>query len=395
MKKRNKLLLLSSLMLFALLLINSCSARRNNDEVKADKKAQEENSVNSENKEKKVKTKKPPEKSKEEKLLEKMTLDEKIGQLFIARCPEKDAASLAKKHHLGGYILFARDFKGKTKDAIVKNIKSYQDASEIKMFIAVDEEGGTVNRVSTNKNLRKWPFASPQYLFKKGGMDLIKKDTEEKSKLLKSIGINVNFAPVADIAKNKKDFMYRRSFARSAEETATYVKNVVTVMNKENIGSVLKHFPGYGNNKDTHTDLVHDKRKMDQFKKEDFIPFKAGIDAKASMVLVSHNIVEDMDKEKPASISKEVHRILREDLKYDGIIITDDLAMQGIKKYAKDVNSAVLALKADNDMLCSTSFIDDIKAVKDAVNKGEIKEEDINKHVLRVLRAKINLGIIK
>ena len=366
-----------------------------NGEAKVNEKAKANDKAKINDKAKPIEEKKLTEKTKEEKILEKMSLDEKIGQIFIARCPEKDAAALAKKHHLGGYILFGRDFKGKTKDAVVKNIQSYQNASAIPMFIAVDEEGGTVNRVSTNKNFRKYPFASPQYLYKHGGMDKIKSDAKEKSELLKSIGINLNFAPVADISTNKKDFIYKRSFAKSPAETAEYVKSVVDVMNEAHIGSVLKHFPGYGNNKDTHTDLVRDKRPMEKFKSEDFLPFKAGIDAKATMVLVSHNIVEAMDKNAPASISPAVHKILRDELAFDGVIITDDLAMQGVKKFVSKKNAAVLALKAGADMLCSTDFINDIAAVKAAVANGEIKEKDIDEHVLRVLRAKINLGIIK
>lgn len=366
-----------------------------NDEAKVNHETNANGEAKVNDEAKPIEKKKLPEKTKEEKLLENMSLDEKIGQIFIARCPEKDAAALAKKYNLGGYILFGRDFKGKTKDAVVKNIQSYQNASKIAMFIAVDEEGGTVNRVSTNKNFRKYPFASPQYLYKHGGMERIKSDAKEKSELLKSIGINLNFAPVADISTNKNDFIYKRSFAKSPAETAEYVKSVVSVMNEARVGSVLKHFPGYGNNKDTHTDLVHDKRPMEKFKSEDFLPFKAGIDAKASMVLVSHNIVEAMDKNAPASISPAVHKILRDELAFDGVIITDDLAMQGVKKFVCEKNAAVLALKAGADMLCSTDFVNDIAAVKAAVANGEIKEAEIDEHVLRVLRAKVNLEIIK
>lgn len=373
-------------MLITLITLMACKAKTVDKTVSEEKKFTAPNVL--EPIEVKVKTK-------EDTILETMTLDEKIGQVFIARCPEKNAAALAKKHGLGGYILFGRDIKGKTKDAVVKNIQECQNASKIAMFIAVDEEGGTVNRVSTNKNFRKYPFASPQYLYKHGGMARIKKDAKEKSALLKSIGINLNFAPVADISTNKNDFIYKRSFAKSPAETADYVKNVVDAMNEAHMGSVLKHFPGYGNNKDTHTNLVHDKRPLAKFKSEDFIPFKAGIDAKVSMVLVSHNIVEAIDKNAPASISPAVHKILRDELGFDGVIITDDLAMQGVKKFVGKKNAAVLALKAGADMLCSTDFLNDIAAVKAAVASGEIKEEDLDAHVLRVLRAKINLGIIK
>lgn len=385
-------------MIMAMAVLISCKAKSDTNlkkQAKVNEKAKANGEAKSIDKAKPIEEKKLPEKTKEEKLLEKMSLDEKIGQIFIARFPDKDAAALAKKHHLGGYILFGRDFKGKTKDAVVKNIQECQNASKVAMFIAVDEEGGTVNRVSTNKNFRKYPFASPQYLYKHGGMERIKSDAKEKSDLLKSIGINLNFAPVADISTDKNDFIYKRSFAKSPAETAEYVKSVVSVMNEARMGSVLKHFPGYGNNKDTHTDLVHDKRPMEKFKNEDFLPFKAGIDTKATMVLVSHNIVEAMDNNAPASISPAVHKILRDELHFDGVIITDDLAMQGVKKFVGEKNAAVLALKEGADMLCSTDFTNDIAAVKAAVANGEIKEKDIDEHVLRVLRAKINLGIIK
>ena len=105
-----------------------------------------------------------------EELLEGMTLEEKVGQMFIARCPETDAASKVTQYHLGGYILFARDFTGKTKEEVTASIQSYQNAAEIPLLIGVDEEGGTVNRVSKNANLRKTPFASPQELYTAGRM---------------------------------------------------------------------------------------------------------------------------------------------------------------------------------------------------------------------------------
>lgn len=385
-------ILMSLVFIMAMAVLIACKSKTKKININNSKISDETKSIDEI---KQAEEKKVPEKTKEEEILENMSLDEKIGQIFIARCPDKNAAALAKKYNLGGYILFGRDFKGKTKNSVIKNIQECQNASKIAMFVAVDEEGGTVNRVSANKNFRKYPFASPQYLYKHGGMERIKKDTKEKSNLLKSIGINLNFAPVADISTNKNDFIYKRSFAKSPKETAEYVKSVVSVMNEVHMGSVLKHFPGYGNNKDTHTNLVRDKRPMAKFEKEDFIPFKAGIEAKAPVVLVSHNIVETMDKNAPASISPAVHKILREKLGFDGVIITDDLAMQGVKKFVGKKNAAVLAIKSGADMLCSTDFLNDIAAVKKAVANGEINENDLDEHVLRVLRAKINLEIIK
>lgn len=170
---------------------------------------------------------------KAEELLEGMTLEEKVGQMFIARCPETDAASKVTQYHLGGYILFARDFTGKTKEEVTASIQSYQNVAEIPLLIGVDEEGGTVNRVSKNTNLRETPFASPQELYAQGGWDLIRSDTQEKCQLLQSLGINLNFAPVCDVSQDPQDFIYVRSFGQDAEQTAEYVRTVVQTMSQE------------------------------------------------------------------------------------------------------------------------------------------------------------------
>lgn len=332
-------------------------------------------------------------KSQAELILEKMTLEEKVGQMFIVRCPEEDAINKVSEYKIGGYILFGRDFEGETKTSLTKTIENYQNEAKIPLLIGVDEEGGTVNRVSKYKAFRNTPFKSPQELYKEGGMDLIISDTEEKCELLKSLGINVNFAPVCDISTNSKDYMYKRSFGKNAEKTAEYVENVVSTMKENKVASVLKHFPGYGNNVDTHTGISYDKREYNQFVSSDFIPFESGIEAGADIVLVSHNIVECMDEKYPASLSEKVHKILREELNFDGIIITDDLYMDAIKEFSND-EAAILAVQAGNDLLCCTDFEIQIPAVIDAVKDGKISEERINESVLRILNLKINLGIL-
>lgn len=332
-------------------------------------------------------------KSQAELILEKMTLEEKVGQMFIVRCPEEDAINKVSEYKIGGYILFGRDFEGETKTSLTKTIENYQNEAKIPLLIGVDEEGGTVNRVSKYKAFRNTPFKSPQELYKEGGMDLIISDTEEKCELLKSLGINVNFAPVCDISTNSKDYMYKRSFGKNAEKTAEYVENVVSTMKENKVASVLKHFPGYGNNVDTHTGISYDKREYNQFVSSDFIPFESGIEAGADIVLVSHNIVECMDEKYPASLSEKVHKILREELNFDGIIITDDLYMDAIKEFSND-EAAILAVQAGNDLLCCTDFEVQIPAVINAVKDGKISEERINESVLRILNLKINLGIL-
>lgn len=327
-------------------------------------------------------------------LLDGMTLEEKVGQMFIARCPETDAAQLAADYHLGGYILFGRDFKDKTAEQVTADIQSYQDAAEIPLLIAVDEEGGTVNRVSSNPNLRSSPFRSPQSLYSEGGLELVRSDAQEKCRLLESLGININFAPVCDVSQDPADFIYDRTLGRDAQETSQYVAAVVETMAEEGMGSVLKHFPGYGNNTDTHTGVAYDDRPYDTFLTSDFLPFQAGIDAGADMVLVSHNIVSAMDEASPASLSPEVHRVLREDLGFTGVIVTDDLVMDGVRDFAGDDEAAVLAVQAGNDLLCCTDFQTQVPAVLAAVESGEITEEQIDAAVLRVLTMKLRLGIL-
>lgn len=324
-----------------------------------------------------------------------MTLSEKVGQMFIARCPSVDAPTYAKQYNLGGYILFGQDFKNSDPETFKATVQSYHDAVNIPMFIAVDEEGGIVNRASRYPQFREKPFPSPQELYKEGGFEAVKKDAKEKSEFLLDLGINMNFAPVCDISQSPKDFMYDRSIALNPDDTATYVKTVVSEMNSAGIGSVLKHFPGYGNNSDTHTGIAIDKRPYKTFAMYDFLPFKAGIDEGAGVVLVSHNIVECMDKERPASLSPEVMRILREELRFDGLIITDDLVMDAIGLYTDNESAAVQAVIAGNDLLCCTDFTEQIPAVIKAVEDGRITEDRINESVIRILEYKIKLGIIK
>jgi beta-N-acetylhexosaminidase len=327
-------------------------------------------------------------------IISKMSIEEKVGQMFIVRCPVEKAVENITEYNLGGYILFARDFEGKTKQQLADKIQSYQDVSEIKMLIAVDEEGGTVNRLSILRAFRAVPFWSPQKLYREGGWELVISDTVEKSALLKSLGINVNMAPVCDISENPEDYIYSRTFGKNAAETSRYVETVVKTMKSESIGSVLKHFPGYGNNKDTHTGIVHDKRSYENFANNDFKPFKAGVDAGAGAVLVSHNIVEAVDDEYPASLSPKMHKLLRSEFNFNGVIMTDDLVMDAIKDYTGESEAAVAAVLAGNDLLCCTNFETQIPAVIDAVNNGIISETQIDGSVLRILKWKDDIGIL-
>ncbi len=328
--------------------------------------------------------------------IEQLSLEEKVGQLFFARCPEQKETALEdlKQYCFGGYILFANHFKEETPDSIREILASYQETSKVPLLLGVDEEGGTVNRVSKFSAFRSKPFDSPRQLYQQGQMDAIKSDTKEKSNFLLSLGLNVNLAPVCDIAKESSDYMYARSFGQTAKETANYVKEVVTIMKSQKIGSVLKHFPGYGNNINTHNSIAIDLREYEIFKTQDFLPFEAGIRAGADAILVSHTIIECMDDKKPASLSEKVHQILREELGFDGVIMTDDLIMQAIIDYTESKTAAVNAIKAGNDLLIATDYKIQYEAVLDAVKSGELSIKQIENSIRRILLWKMELGLI-
>lgn len=327
-------------------------------------------------------------------ILKTMSIEEKVGQMFFVRCRKNTAELDLEKYYLGGYILFDEDIKGQTKDTLKAALESYQNHSGLKLLIGIDEEGGTINRLSKYTAFRKVPFYSPKALYDEGGYPLIISDTEEKATLLKSLGINVNLAPVSDVSSDPADYIYARTFGKGAEETAEYVKTVVETMSASKIGSTLKHFPGYGNNVDTHTGIAIDERSYDSFVRADFLPFQAGIEAGAGSILVSHNIVKAMDENLPASLSPAVHKILRDDLKFTGVIMTDDLKMDAIKKYIGDEASAVLAIQAGNDLIIASNFDVQIPSVVLAVKNGTITESRIDESLLRILLWKLKLGII-
>lgn len=328
-----------------------------------------------------------------ETLLAKMTLAEKVGQMFIVRCPEKNAAQTAAKYNLGGYILFSENFEGKTPDQAVETLRACQETAVLPMLVGVDEEGGTVNRISRYPAFRDAPFASPQALYQAGGLDAVRADTLEKCAFLEALGVNVNFAPVCDVSTNPEDFIYKRSFGRDAAATAQYVRTVVEAMGERGMGSVLKHFPGYGDNADTHTGIAVDDRPYDGFAASDFLPFEAGIGAGADIVLVSHNIVNCMDSAYPASLSPRVHELLRQELGFTGVIVTDDLYMDGIRDFVDVEGAAVQAVLAGNDLLCCTDFEVQIPAVLAAVEQGVVPEARIDESVRRILTLKQKLGL--
>lgn len=331
---------------------------------------------------------------KAQEVLSNMSIEEKVGQLFLVRYDHNTVDNQITNYYPGGYILFAKDFQDHDKDSILQELDNNQKISKIPLVFGVDEEGGIVTRVSRYPQFRSEKFKSPQELYSEGGYELLEATEKEKAELLLSLGLNFNLAPVADVSVDSNDFIYNRTFGKNAEDTAMYIKNMVNYSKKAGISSCLKHFPGYGNNVDTHTGSAYDNRSYENFVNNDYLPFRSGIDAGVPTILVSHNVVSAIDSDYPASLSSNMIKELREKLKFSGVIITDDLAMDAVKNYVENKNAAVLAINAGNDMIITSDFETMYEEVLTAVNSDIIKEETVNKAVRRIIAWKYEYNLI-
>lgn len=327
-------------------------------------------------------------------ILAQMTIEDRVGQILLARCNAETALSDIETYHLGGFVLFGADFENDTPESFRKKADSYQAASPVPMLLSVDEEGGDVTRISRYSAFRSSKFPSLRKSWKAGGLTQILEIEEEKCALLTSLGINVNLGPVCDISDDADAFMYNRSLGQSAETTAQAVSDILHTYQASGVGTVLKHFPGYGNNADTHVGLARDSRSLEELESRDLVPFAAGIDAGAGAILVCHNIVEALDDSLPASLSPTVHEYLRNTMGFDGVIITDDLYMQAITDEYGVEEAAVLAVLAGNDMLCVTEYQAQYDAIVEAVYSGRIPYETLDNAARNVLEWKRSLGLL-
>lgn len=327
-----------------------------------------------------------------------MTDEEKAGQLLLLRSNDRTMEEFTKliaDCKAGGVVLFKSNFTDKTKAEVKAMISSLQEAAGGKLLICVDEEGGTVVRLSSNTNLRTEKYKSPQEVYKAGGMDGIIADAENKCDFLKSFGVNVNFGPVADVATSEDAFMYKRAFGKNAEKTSEFVSNVVTVMKQKGVGMSIKHFPGYGNSKgDTHEGLDENDKGLNELRASDLKPFEAGIAAGADAVMVTHTIIKSIDKKNPASLSPKVTALIRDELSFKGVLITDGLDMGAINEFCGKADPCVMAVQGGCDLMCTPSKPESsFKALVKALGDGTISQERIDESVVRILEWKIRLGL--
>ncbi len=336
-----------------------------------------------------------------EDLLANMSLTEKVAGLFIVT-PEaitgvntavaaSDGTKKAlEEYPVGGIIYMKKNIKSAEQlTEMIENTKSY---SKYPLFIAVDEEGGTVSRVASAGLAPLQPSAAEigsggpteAYQAMQAGIEI--------GGYLSEFGFNLNFAPVADISNVENSIMKDRAYGSDAATVDAFVRNMMGGLEERNVTACVKHFPGIGSTTaDTHNGLVSIDRTAQEMRTEELTVFQSAIDAGARMIMVGHASVEALAGDKmPSSLSQViVTDILRNELGFQGVIITDALNMSAISQYYASEQAAVMALKAGCDMvLMPEDFAQAYAGVVNAVNEGTISEERINDSLRRIYRIK-------
>ena len=349
-----------------------------------------------------------------EKKLSEMSLEEKVGQIFVIR-PEQlwtdiseesinssddggitevddEMARLASEYHIGGYILFDRNIV--SPDQVKKFTADLKEISDIPPMLLLDEEGGSVARLAGSEGFDDVPeFPDMHYIGDSGDPAEARNAGAKIGAYLKEYGFTGDLAPVADINSNPDNVVIGdRAFGDDPQTVSAMVSAFAEGLEDSGVTSCLKHFPGHGDtSSDTHSGYVGVTKTWDQLLSEELVPFIDNMD-KADMIMTAHLTMENVSSDGlPASLSKEIITgKLREELGYQGIVITDALAMGAVAENYGSGQAAVLAFDAGNDVILLPA---DIKqayaAVLDAVRSGEISEQRLDESVLRILRCKL------
>jgi len=339
-----------------------------------------------------------------------MTLHEKICQLFItypAMLIEKDQAvpvrnvteagtELAKgleRWPVGGILWDKSSMENA--EQLKKLLSDVQQMSRYPLIQTCDEEGGRVNRLMSSVGTTE---IGPMMEYKDEGPETAFKNAETIATDLCAFGFNMDLAPVADVWSNpENEVIGDRAYSDNFEEVALLVSSAVKGFHKGGVAATLKHFPGHGDTSaDSHYGAVYVKKTLEELRDAELLPFKAGVDAGADAVMVGHLIVSDVDSE-PAPFSYTlVTEILREEMGFGGIVMTDSLRMKALTDYYTSGEIAVKAIKAGVDvLLCPENLEEAIDAIWAAIEQGEIGEERIDESVMRILELKLRYGIIK
>lgn len=343
-------------------------------------------------------------------ITKEMSLKNKIGQLFMVSVYQLDEAEsknqtsvtsnmkkTLKKYPAGGIVMFAKNIDNRKQTQTM--IKELQNASYVPLFMAVDEECGTVSRIASNPKMKMTAYPSAQEVGETYSDKQIAKMGQTQGKELKELGFNMNLAPVADVLTNQNNTeIGDRSFGSNSKKVASIVSSLVKNMQKQQISATVKHFPGSGETGgDTHRGSTETYQTIEKLRDNDFKPFKAGIKANVDAIMVSHLMLSNVtDEKEPSSLSSRVvSDILRDELEYKGIIMTDAMNMKAITDNYSAGEAAVKAIKAGVDLIVMPDdYKQAYKAIQQAIKSGKIKESRIDESVRRVIYAKIKRGEI-
>ena len=346
--------------------------------------------------------------SKAEEMLTKMSLHEKICQLFIVT-PEAltgyDTVTAAddkmdkalKNYPVGGIILFAKNLTSvpQTKSLISDTQSRNAKHSSVPLFISVDEEGGTVARCAGKLGTTAF---YDMYYYKDMGTQTAYNNAWRIANDIADLGFNLDFAPVADTWSNPNNSVIgRRAYSNDFKQAADLIASAVKGFRAGGVACTLKHFPGHGDTAtDSHVGMACSYKTIDQLEKQEYLAFRSGIEAGADMVMVGHITMSNIDG-LPATISSEmVNGELRGKLGYNGVVITDGLGMGAVANYYNSADLAVKCLQAGDDILLIPADMKAaVKGVKDAVANGTLTVERINESVMRILTLKEKRGILR
>lgn len=331
-------------------------------------------------------------------IINTLTVDEKIGQLFIFGFEGKqfsDAKQLQlwiEKHHIGNFIVFKRNIESnKQLESLISELDEYNKASHIPIWVGIDQEGGVVNRLPN-----KYPSAMQFADWNDPSLTYNKHD--EMANELTELGIDINFGPVLDINSNPNNpVINSRAFGNDANTVVKHTEAVINSYNDNNMFAVGKHYPGHGDtNDDSHLKLPVVNKTWDELLELELLPFIHAIEQQISSIMVGHLLINTVDEKYPASLSSIlVNEKLIEELGFNGIVITDDLVMDGILDHFSIGEAAVLALEAGAHMLIighnEALQLEAIEAVKEAVKSGRISDDDLNKKLYKLFSYKLNV----
>ena len=333
--------------------------------------------------------------------LDNMTLDEKIGQMITIGIDgysvDDTAKQLITDKKVGGVILFKNNISDSNQLLqLINDIKGINSTNKIPIFISVDQEGGRVNRLPSE--IKSLP--SNEVVGNKNDNKLAYDIGKNIGYALGSFGFNMDFAPVLDVNSNPNNTVIGdRSFSNDKDKVASLGASEINGFKDSNIISVAKHFPGHGDTAtDSHYALPIINKTLDELKSVEFVPFKKSIEEKVPAIMVSHILMPQIDANNPASMSKTIITdILRKDLKFDGLIVTDDMTMGAVTNDLDITTACINAINAGADLLLVCHGYDNeinvINAIKDSINNEIISIDTINKSVYRILSLKENYKI--